>query len=164
MNRFLAKTLFATMATFIFLAGAGGRCPQTLAQSKVDMLAEAEKGTQEKTPAKHFSRPMFKSSIQLSEEQMKESQRAAREAMEQTLLQKLRPLAKISPAEAERAALQKHPGFHVRHISLRPIQRNLVYMVFLSGPKTERLLVIVDAGNGKILDQHQWKHPRQDQA
>jgi hypothetical protein len=86
------------------------------------------------------------SSIQLTEAQRKHVHDAVDRAYQQALM----PYAKITAEQAKEAARKAEPHGTVKAVKLHSIHGNLVYLVHLVRD-THRLLVVVDAGNGKVL-------------
>lgn len=86
------------------------------------------------------------SSVKLPREAVMKARQAAREAYTAVLA----PYAKIPAGAAERAAVAKYPGASVQEISLQAVRHNLVYIALLRRSDM-RHLVIVDAGNGRVL-------------
>ncbi len=86
------------------------------------------------------------SSIQVSREVLRDAYQASRDAY----TQKLQKYAKLSPANAEKAVKAAHPGMKVEGLQLRNIRTSLVYVSVVSDDQ-DKYLVIVDAGNGKVL-------------
>lgn len=87
-----------------------------------------------------------KSSVQVTREALRQAFMAGQEAWSD----KLKKYAKCSPEDAEKAVRTAHPGMKVSDIHLRNIHTNLVYVGFAEDQE-DRYLVIVDAGNGKVL-------------
>ncbi|MCL6444861.1 MAG: hypothetical protein K6T83_15645 [Alicyclobacillus sp.] len=88
----------------------------------------------------------IRSSVQVSREALREAYTASRDAY----TQKLKKYAKCSPKEAEKAVAAAHPGMTIDTVQLRNIRTNLVYMGIVEDNE-DKYLVIVDAGNGKVL-------------
>lgn len=86
------------------------------------------------------------SSVQVSREVLRDAYKASRDAY----TQKLQKYAKLSPANAEKAVKSAHPGMKVEGMQLRNIRTSLVYVGVVSDDQ-DKYLVIVDAGNGKVL-------------
>ncbi|SFU50754.1 PepSY domain-containing protein [Alicyclobacillus macrosporangiidus] len=91
----------------------------------------------------HFD---VKSSVQVSRQDLREAYEASRDAY----TRKLQKFAKCSPRDAEKAVAAAHPGLKVTHLQLRNIRTNLVY-TGIAEDDEDKYLVIVDAGNGKVL-------------
>ncbi|WP_229776393.1 PepSY domain-containing protein [Alicyclobacillus cellulosilyticus] len=91
----------------------------------------------------HFE---IRSSVQVPREALREAYEASRAAY----TQKLARFAKCTPSDAAKAVAAAHPGMKVETVQLRNIRTNLVY-VAIAEDDEDRYLVIVDAGNGKIL-------------
>ncbi|WP_081841207.1 PepSY domain-containing protein [Alicyclobacillus macrosporangiidus] len=87
-----------------------------------------------------------KSSVQVSRQDLREAYEASRDAY----TKKLQKFAKCSPHDAEKAVAAAHPGMKVTHLQLRNIRTNLVY-IGIAEDDEDKYLVIVDAGNGKVL-------------
>ncbi len=88
--------------------------------------------------------PSYKSSVQASHTPDSEGQE---EKAEQAALAQL---AKITPAQAQAAAMRSTKGMKLSKIELENVDGNVVYEVELkNGPKA--ISVIVDAGNGNVL-------------
>jgi len=87
-----------------------------------------------------------KSSVQVTRESLRQAFMAGQAAW----ADKLQKYAKTSPADAEKAVRTAHPGMKVTNVHLRNIHTSLVYVGFAEDPE-DRYLVIVDAGNGKVL-------------
>ncbi|MCL6487345.1 MAG: hypothetical protein K6T76_00185 [Alicyclobacillus mali] len=106
----------------------------------------------------HFGRPVMdshmgggrdwdiKSSVQVTREALREAYLASQDAW----TSKLQKYAKCSPADAEKAIRSAHPGMKVSEVHLRNIHTSLVYVGFAEDQE-DRYLVVVDAGNGKVL-------------
>lgn len=87
-----------------------------------------------------------RSSVQVSRDAIREAYIASRDAY----TKKLQKYASCSQRDAEKAALSAHPGMKLDMIQLRNIKTNLVYMAVVEDEE-DKFLVIVDAGNGKVL-------------
>ncbi|MCL6593304.1 MAG: PepSY domain-containing protein [Alicyclobacillus sp.] len=87
-----------------------------------------------------------RSSVQVSRQDLRDAYQAAREAY----TKKLQKFAKCSQKDAEKAMSAAHPGMKIRAVQLRNIRTNLVYMGIAEDDE-DRYLVVVDAGNGKVL-------------
>jgi hypothetical protein len=159
MKKYWIRSLMAVSVTFGLLTG----IPAAQAGADNDPYDALEAQAQELSSPHKPHHPTFKSSVQLSEEQVNMAHKAAREAYEQAMRDKLGSLAKVSPAEAKRAAEHASPGYTVHHVILRPVQQNLVYVVFLTHKEKGRLITVVDAGNGKVLEKHELKASPQHQ-
>jgi uncharacterized membrane protein YkoI len=156
-KRRFASMMMAVPMTFGLISGT----PVAFAGSDIDSFDALEVQTQEQThPHKHHH-PTFKSSVQLTDEQEKDAHLAAREAFERAMREKLGKLAKVSPEQAKKAALQASPGYTVHHVILRPVHHNLVYVVFMTHREKPRLITVVDAGNGKVLEKHELQQHRE---
>lgn len=92
------------------------------------------------------SRFEVNSSVQVSRDALREAYMASRDAY----TRKLQRYAKCSPGEAKKAISSTHPNMKVDNFQLRNIRTSLVYMATLENDE-DRFLVIVDAGNGKVL-------------
>ena len=97
-------------------------------------------------PFQHKGAFEIDSSVKLPREVIMKARQAAREAYTAVLA----PYAKIPAGAAERAAVAKYPGASVQEISLQAVRHNLVYIALLRRSEM-RHLVIVDAGNGRVL-------------
>ena len=86
------------------------------------------------------------SSVQVSREVLREAYMASRDAY----TNKLQKYAKCSPAEANKAIASAHPKMKIENFQLRNVRTSLVYMATAENDE-DRFLVIVDAGNGKVL-------------
>lgn len=87
-----------------------------------------------------------KSSVQVSRDTLRDAYDASRAAY----TEKLKKYAKCSSRDAEKAVAAAHPGMKVQELQLRNIRTNLVYMA-IANDSEDKYLVVVDAGNGKIL-------------
>ncbi len=88
----------------------------------------------------------IRSSVQVSRDALRDAYIASREAY----TKKLRKYAKCSEHDAEKSVSAEHPGMKIQDIQLRNIRTSLVYMAIVADDD-EKYLVVVDAGNGKIL-------------
>ncbi len=88
----------------------------------------------------------LQSTIQVPQDVMQRATKAGRDAYNAVL----QPYAKISPEAAKLVAQKQFPGTTVMDVGLHAVHNNLVYLVLLTKDNT-RYLVIVDAGNEKIL-------------
>ncbi len=88
----------------------------------------------------------LQSSIQISQDVTQKAAKAGRDAYNAVL----QPYAKISPDAAKLVAQKQFPGTTVMDVGLHAVHNNLVYLVLLTKDNT-RYLVVVDAGNEKIL-------------
>jgi hypothetical protein len=88
----------------------------------------------------------LRSSVRVSRQALREAYLASRDAY----TRKLQKYAKITPRQAEKAISAAHPGMKVEDVQLRNIRTDLVY-TGLAQDDEDRYLVIVDAGNGKLL-------------
>ncbi|MBX6395238.1 MAG: PepSY domain-containing protein [Alicyclobacillaceae bacterium] len=86
------------------------------------------------------------SSIRLTEDQRKNVHDAVERAYQQALM----PYAKITGEQAKEAARKAEPRGTVKALKLHCVHGNLVYLVHLV-KDDQRVLVVVDAGNGKVL-------------
>lgn len=86
------------------------------------------------------------SSVQVSRDVLREAYQASRDAY----TKKLQKYAKVSPEQAKKAVISAHPGMKVEGLQLRNIRTSLIYASVVSDDQ-DKYLVIVDAGNGKIL-------------
>jgi uncharacterized membrane protein YkoI len=76
--------------------------------------------------------------------------RDAYEASREAYTKKLQKYAKCTPRQAQEAVAKAHPGLKVENLQLRNIKTSLVYVAFAEDDE-DRFVVIVDAGDGKIL-------------
>lgn len=88
----------------------------------------------------------IESSIQVSRSVLKEAYLASREAY----TKKLAKYAKVTPRDAQKKISSTHPKMNIEHVQLRNIHTSLVYMG-LAVSDQDKYLVIIDAGNGKVL-------------
>jgi uncharacterized membrane protein YkoI len=88
----------------------------------------------------------IRSSVQVSRDALRDAYVASRDAY----TKKLKKYAKCTEKDAEKAVSAEHPGMKVQDIQLRNIRTSLVYMAVVADDE-EKFLVVVDAGNGKIL-------------
>ncbi len=86
------------------------------------------------------------SSVQVSRDALREAYIASKDAY----TKKLKKFAKCSEKDAQKAVISEHPGMKIQDIQLRNIRTSLVYMAIVADDE-EKYLVVVDAGNGKIL-------------
>ncbi len=135
----------------VALASDGVQHPSAPAHSGTDVRSINE-GYNDRAPGQHpFD---VQSSIQVNHDVLKEAYMASRDAY----TKKLQKYAKISADQAKKQVAAAHPKMNVEHVQLRNIRTNLVYMG-LAVDDTDRYLVVVDAGNGKILmDRHLPSH------
>lgn len=87
-----------------------------------------------------------RSSVQISQETLRDAYEASRQAY----TKKLQKFAKCASKDAEKAVHAVHPGMKITELELRTIRRSLVYVARTEDDDTS-YLVIVDAGNGKVL-------------
>lgn len=87
-----------------------------------------------------------KSSVQVSRETLREAYAASHAAYTQHLSK----YAKCGEEEAKKAVVDEHPGMKIEEFQLRNIRTSLVYMA-IARDNEDKYLVVVDAGNGKIL-------------
>lgn len=87
-----------------------------------------------------------KSSVQVSRETLREAYKASHAAY----TQRLSKYAKCTEKQAKKAITDEHPGMKIEEFQLRNIRTSLVYMA-ITRDNEDKYLVIVDAGNGKIL-------------
>ncbi|MDI3257443.1 MAG: PepSY domain-containing protein [Kyrpidia sp.] len=86
------------------------------------------------------------SSVRLTEDQKKQLHQTVEQAYQQALM----PRAKITAKQAADAARKVEPKTAVTGVKLHSVHGNVVYMVH--GVRDgERVLVVVDAGNGNVL-------------
>lgn len=95
-------------------------------------------------PAEHS--PDIRSSVQLSRNVLREAYLASRQAY----TSKLQKYAKCTPAQAQKAVLEAHPGMKVEDVQLRNMRTNLVYMAIAEDDQ-DKFFVVIDAGNGRVL-------------
>ncbi|QRF24757.1 hypothetical protein FY534_11130 [Alicyclobacillus sp. TC] len=88
--------------------------------------------------------------IQSSVQVPRDALRQAFEASQKAYTEKLQKFAKISAAQAQKVVISEHPGMKVAELQLRNIRTSLVYMAIIEDDE-DKYLVVVDAGNGKIL-------------
>ncbi|KUO96208.1 PepSY domain-containing protein [Ferroacidibacillus organovorans] len=100
----------------------------------------------------HFGREhhVTESSVQVPQESVNQAMQAARDAFNRVLA----PFARITPEAAKASALKEVKGSQVQEITLHVMRQNLVYIALLTKPDA-RYMVIIDAGNGKILGMRQ---------
>jgi hypothetical protein len=96
-----------------------------------------------RAPVHHWD---IRSSVQVSRKDLRDAYMASRQAY----TQKLQKYAKCSAQEAQKAILAAHPGAKVAEVQLRNVRTNLVYLGVAEDGEY-KYLVIVDAGNGKVL-------------
>lgn len=94
-------------------------------------------------PASHLD---IRSSVQVSRDVLKDAWEASRDAY----TKKLEKYAKCPIGDAKKAVSNAHPGMKIESIQLRNIRTSLVYVAFAEDDE-DRYLVIVDAGDGKVL-------------
>lgn len=87
-----------------------------------------------------------RSSVQVTRDTLREAYNASHAAY----TEKLQKYAKCSEKDAKKAVLAEHPGMTVEELQLRNIRTSLVYMSIVRDDE-DKYLVIVDAGNGRIL-------------
>jgi hypothetical protein len=95
------------------------------------------------TPVHHWD---IRSSVQVSRQELRDAYLASRIAY----TQKLQKYAKCAPTQAKKAISTAHPGAKVMDVQLRNIRTSLVYFGMAEDGEY-RYLVVVDAGNGKVL-------------
>ncbi|MDI3327572.1 MAG: PepSY domain-containing protein [Alicyclobacillaceae bacterium] len=88
----------------------------------------------------------IRSSVRLTDEQ----RRALHDTVQKAYEQALKPYAKITPERAAEAARKAEPKGAVKRVKLYAVHGYLVYVVHLAKEK-ERVLIVVDAGDGRIL-------------
>ncbi len=86
------------------------------------------------------------SSVKIPETTLTQAITEARSAFNRILA----PYAKISLSQAHKIAQDSEPQATVKDISLQTIRQSLVYVAVMMRGET-RQLVVIDAGNGKIL-------------
>lgn len=96
-----------------------------------------------RAPLHHWD---IRSSVQVSRKDLRDAYLASRQAY----TQKLQKYAKCSEQAAQKAILTAHPGAKVADVQLRNVRTNLVYLGIAEDGEY-KYLVIVDAGNGKVL-------------
>jgi len=97
-------------------------------------------------PSRPAHRLEINSSVQVSREALRAAFMASREAY----TKKLQKYAKCSPSEAKKVIASAHPNMKIDNLELRNIRTNLVYMATVENDDN-RFLVVVDAGNAKVL-------------
>lgn len=88
----------------------------------------------------------LKSSVQVDRQVLRDAYEASRTAY----TQKLQKYAKCSLVTAKQSVVAAHPGMKVEGLQLRNIRTSLVYVSVVSDDQ-DKYLVVVDAGNGKVL-------------
>lgn len=139
-----------TMTTPVALAADGLRPSQTV-QSTVTQPNSSLTTTNTQSPSnvdEHGSGRDWsvRSSVQVTRDALREAYLASRDAY----TNKLKKYAKCTPAAAKKAISAAHPGMKVEDVQLRNIRTSLVY-VGVAEDEEDRYVVIVDAGNGKVL-------------
>ncbi len=126
---------------------AGGATVAGLALGVGALTGAATPGQQaapQTTEADEAQDPTLDSSIQAPEDE------SASEADETKALE---GLAKVSAADAEKAAVAAVPGGTINSTELGNENGSVVYEVYMTDANGAALEVKVDAGNGKVLDQ-----------
>ncbi|MDB5085589.1 MAG: hypothetical protein JWN30_2475 [Bacilli bacterium] len=131
----LAVSSFLT-ASLLFSAAAA-------AQDQVNASVNGHAGS----GAGRLQHMQIQSSVQLPPHAWREAQEAALDAMQK----KLKKYAKISATQADKVAEKEAPGTKIQRTTLQAVGPNLVYIVMLKND-TDRYLVVIDAGNGNVLD------------
>lgn len=126
-------------------ASDGLQRPSTPAHAHADGVysVTAEPFTEPHHTAHHWD---IQSSIQVDRSVLKEAYMASRDAY----TKKLQKYAKLTPREAQKKIAAAHPKMNIENIQLRNIRTSLVYMG-LAVNDEDKYLVIIDAGNGKVL-------------
>lgn len=122
----------------------------------------ADNGANQMKMESHPVMNQVQGSIQLTPEQLRAAHQAAMNAMNH----KLKGFAKISASQADKIAEKAVPGSKIQQTHLQPFgpSRSLVYVVFTQSA-SEKTIVIIDAGNGAVLDKHVIvPHPQPSQA
>ncbi|QQE77648.1 hypothetical protein [Alicyclobacillus sp. SO9] len=144
---------FMTMGALLCVLGANA--PVALANSSVQQTSSAHSHADGvySVAAEPFTSPhhtthnwQIESSIQVSRSVLKEAYLASREAY----TKKLEKYAKVTPRDAQKKISATHPKMNIEHVQLRNIRTSLVYMG-LAVSDQDKYLVIIDAGNGKVL-------------
>lgn len=141
------------LCTPVSFASDGVQHPSTPAHSGTDVRSIDDNHDM---PARPGNKHEFdvQSSIQVNRDVLRE----AYEASHQAYTQKLAKYAKISSRQAQKQIASAHPKMNVEHVQLRNIRTSLVYMG-VAVDDSDRFLVVVDAGNGKVLlDRHLPSH------
>lgn len=86
------------------------------------------------------------SSIKVTDDVVQKAIQAARSAYSTVLT----PFAKVTTEQAKASALQQFSGAAAQDIALQVMRQNLVYVAVVQ-KGAQRHLVIVDAGNGRVL-------------
>jgi len=148
MKRWILTASLAAMlagSTNIALAGESLRHSEpSSTRATIRPVQATEGSTNPANPSMHHFD--VQSSVQLSRGVIRDAYSASREAY----THKLQSYAKCSSADAKKAIVSTHPGMKVESVQLRNIKTNLVY-VGLVEDDDNRFMVIVDAGNGKVL-------------
>lgn len=127
------------------LAADGLQRPHTAAGIPTDL--QPTNGPEFDPNAKqHMHHMEVRSSVQVTRESLRDAYEASREAY----TKKLQKYAKCSTKDAQKAVAAAHPGMKMTELQLRNIRTNLVY-VATTEDDSDKYLVIVDAGNGKVL-------------
>ncbi|GMA51741.1 hypothetical protein GCM10025857_30980 [Alicyclobacillus contaminans] len=137
----MGGTLVAMLATAVPHAWAGEGLQRAHPQTGTAATAVGEFNAS--TPTHHWD---IKSSVQVSRDDLRQAYLASRNAY----TEKLQRYAKCSPNEAKKAIAAAHPGAKLNDVQLRNIRTNLVYFGMAEDGEY-KYLVIVDAGNGKVL-------------
>lgn len=116
--------------------------------------AMAEHKLEHQQKMDHHQAPPIQGSIQLTPEQVSEAHKAASD----TLQLQLKRYAKITAEQAEKAAEKAVRGAKVDRSVLHLYwpSRSLIYVVSVH-VNDQQTIVIVDAGNGKVLETREMK-------
>jgi hypothetical protein len=127
------------------LAADGLQRPESATSIPADVL---QSGGPEFNPGarQHMHHMEIKSSVQVSRDSIRDAYEASRDAY----TKKLQKYAKCSKKDAEKAVSAAHPGMKISELQLRNIRTNLVYIAMTEDDQ-DKYLVVVDAGNGKVL-------------
>lgn len=144
---------FRTKRTMLHMAASLSVIAALTVSTALPSFAETERHT-------HFGREhnVMDSSVKVPQETVSQAMQAARDAFNRVLT----PFARITPEAAKAAALKEVKGSQCQEITLHVMRQNLVYIALLTKPDA-RYMVIIDAGNGKILGMRQMhmKHHAQ---
>lgn len=139
------------LCTPVAFAGDGVQHPSTPTHSGTDVRSINDGLDKPHNGPHEFD---VESSIQVNRDVLREAYVASRDAY----TKKLAKYAKITSTQAQKQITTAHPKMNIEHVQLRNIRTSLVYMG-LAVDDTERYLVVVDAGNGKVLmDRHLPSH------
>lgn len=141
-KRFLTGTLGAGALTGAYLLGS-----LTLAPAFAQTPTPAPPATRQ-AEQQHDQQPSYAGSIQVPRQP---DQTGAAEQSDQQEAQALASLAKITPDQANQAALAQFPGATLTKTELDDENGSLVYSVHLADSAGTAQDVKVDAGNGTVL-------------